>query len=395
MSHSQFHCTVRVYLDMHGLIFETSICYWQDQPGSRAKGRRPDAPDPPTTAQPFSLSPSGPTRSARGARLRRLAPNVLPFAGRRRRPTGRTPLGGEGGPPRRSHARSRGRADRRRERRARSPKADPRASPTRGRSGRRCAARVVARLFAGGALRAHAAGAGRAARHGTAAPAGADPPSGTGGRAGNGTPPPETGGRARGEGDLEADAAPTPETLSRGGTRSAAGGNVGRKPHARGPRRPEGRRGGRRTPPALNFLAPRLASPNGRFPSFDTPPPCCSRPALAGSRTGVGAGASLTTHWVLLRLAGPLGRHTAGLGRASSRPLSERAGERLTSRTTGSEPERRPPVPEHRTPQRLPRDGERRSAGPPGALTDATRMASSIDGRNGGGREGTGGVRVR
>ncbi len=31
MSHSQFHCTARVYLDMHGLIFETSICYWQDQ----------------------------------------------------------------------------------------------------------------------------------------------------------------------------------------------------------------------------------------------------------------------------------------------------------------------------------------------------------------------------
>ena len=35
MSHSQFHCTARVYLDMHGLSFETSICYWQDQPGSR------------------------------------------------------------------------------------------------------------------------------------------------------------------------------------------------------------------------------------------------------------------------------------------------------------------------------------------------------------------------
>lgn len=34
MSHSQFHCTVRVHLDLHGLIFETSICYWQDQPGS-------------------------------------------------------------------------------------------------------------------------------------------------------------------------------------------------------------------------------------------------------------------------------------------------------------------------------------------------------------------------
>lgn len=45
MSHSQFHCTGRVYLDMHGLIFETSICYWQDQPGSwnreKAERRRP------------------------------------------------------------------------------------------------------------------------------------------------------------------------------------------------------------------------------------------------------------------------------------------------------------------------------------------------------------------
>ena len=37
MSHSQFHCTGRAYLDMHGLIFETSICYWQDQPG---RGKR-------------------------------------------------------------------------------------------------------------------------------------------------------------------------------------------------------------------------------------------------------------------------------------------------------------------------------------------------------------------
>lgn len=35
MSHSQFYCTGRVYLDLHGLIFETSICYWQDQPGSQ------------------------------------------------------------------------------------------------------------------------------------------------------------------------------------------------------------------------------------------------------------------------------------------------------------------------------------------------------------------------
>lgn len=40
MSHSQFHCTGRVYLDLHGLIFETSICYWQDQPGSPGRERR-------------------------------------------------------------------------------------------------------------------------------------------------------------------------------------------------------------------------------------------------------------------------------------------------------------------------------------------------------------------
>lgn len=42
MSHSQFHCTGRVYLDLHGLIFETSICYWQDQPGSPRTGRGMD-----------------------------------------------------------------------------------------------------------------------------------------------------------------------------------------------------------------------------------------------------------------------------------------------------------------------------------------------------------------
>lgn len=40
MSHSQFHCTGRAYLDMHGLIFETSICYWQDQPGKERERSR-------------------------------------------------------------------------------------------------------------------------------------------------------------------------------------------------------------------------------------------------------------------------------------------------------------------------------------------------------------------
>ena len=44
MSHSQFHCTGRAYLDMHGLIFETSICYWQDQPGRGSEHKEPGAP---------------------------------------------------------------------------------------------------------------------------------------------------------------------------------------------------------------------------------------------------------------------------------------------------------------------------------------------------------------
>ncbi len=34
MSHSQFHRIDCLYLDMHGLIFETSIYYWQNQPGN-------------------------------------------------------------------------------------------------------------------------------------------------------------------------------------------------------------------------------------------------------------------------------------------------------------------------------------------------------------------------
>ena len=34
MSRSRFHFTGSLYLGMHGLGFETSICYWQDQPDS-------------------------------------------------------------------------------------------------------------------------------------------------------------------------------------------------------------------------------------------------------------------------------------------------------------------------------------------------------------------------
>lgn len=35
MSHSQFHCIFNLYLDMHGLVFETSVHYWQGQPGNQ------------------------------------------------------------------------------------------------------------------------------------------------------------------------------------------------------------------------------------------------------------------------------------------------------------------------------------------------------------------------
>lgn len=63
MSHSQFHCTARVYLDMHGLSFETSICYWQDQPGSRhprcTRGRPAHRRALPTLTAP-ALSPLRP-----------------------------------------------------------------------------------------------------------------------------------------------------------------------------------------------------------------------------------------------------------------------------------------------------------------------------------------------
>lgn len=85
MSHSQFHCHARVYLDMHGLIFETSICYWQDQPGSRRScaedrsRRRSGAGDSTSRASAGAGSGSPPPprggagggeRGARGGRAR-------------------------------------------------------------------------------------------------------------------------------------------------------------------------------------------------------------------------------------------------------------------------------------------------------------------------------------
>lgn len=103
MSHSQFHCTGRVYLDLHGLIFETSICYWQDQPGSprdRPAAGTPARPtpwgervgaDPPDASSRLSpgLRRGGPQRSGFGfpappreTRLRRAPLGVWPAFGR-------------------------------------------------------------------------------------------------------------------------------------------------------------------------------------------------------------------------------------------------------------------------------------------------------------------------
>ncbi|XP_055556352.1 translation initiation factor IF-2-like [Falco cherrug] len=80
MSHSQFHCTGRVYLDMHGLSFETSICYWQDQPGSRhprrararLRGRpRPAGHAPPSLEGGETAAAPAPTRAGAASRTRR------------------------------------------------------------------------------------------------------------------------------------------------------------------------------------------------------------------------------------------------------------------------------------------------------------------------------------
>ena len=85
MSHSQFHCTGRVYLDLHGLIFETSICYWQDQPGSPLSPRGDTERRRLGRGGPGRAGPAGPRAGAGPVR-----PSVRPSA---RRGT-RAPWGG-------------------------------------------------------------------------------------------------------------------------------------------------------------------------------------------------------------------------------------------------------------------------------------------------------------
>ena len=206
MSHSQFHCTARVYLDMHGLSFETSICYWQDQPGSR--------------------HPSGAARRRGGGPPARRALPTPPAATRRgadAAATGGPPAepprpGGRGGAWAGKAPRARGP----RQGSPRAPTARPRRpalpAPPRARSRDRCAASVrrpFRRLAFASPSRGHAA---RATGRGSA---GADPPPGPA-RPALGRPRGTTG-RARGDGDPTRRARPGDRGPLAGAARSAAG----------------------------------------------------------------------------------------------------------------------------------------------------------------------------
>lgn len=110
MSHSQFHCTGRVYLDLHGLIFETSICYWQDQPGSprvcaRAREARPTHPPtdrPPARARlaggraAVAVAVAGPARAFAGRAAARSQARAQDRASLRTPPPGRGGYAKEG-----------------------------------------------------------------------------------------------------------------------------------------------------------------------------------------------------------------------------------------------------------------------------------------------------------
>lgn len=84
MSHSQFHCTGRVYLDLHGLIFETSICYWQDQPGRQKSPppRRPSEPTDPRGEEEATAAGGRRRLRRRDATRGRSAEREQPAAGR-------------------------------------------------------------------------------------------------------------------------------------------------------------------------------------------------------------------------------------------------------------------------------------------------------------------------
>ena len=345
MSHSQFHCTTRVHLDMHGLIFETSICYWQDQPGSRAPGHRPT--DPPR-------APPAPTRSADEAEAA-----ATPAAGP-------TPLGGE-------------------ERRAPHP-GGPAGLPPTGKERRPL--RSFRRRAPGSPARAR-----RRARRG-AATAGAHPPSEAGGDA-PGTAPAAA--IAAGAADvLEENAtsrrarAPDRGTQTRGGAlrgergtrprerRTALAGRAPRRPLAFPlglsrigchPRRLAAR--GRHPPGPGTRPAPApratLTDPCGsRGRSAVTQPPSDGKAPSLGAENGANAADDTTGR------APYAAANAAALAPSEAAPRLRREATRTRDRPCLNTGHRRG----------SPGTGERGRAGPPGALADATRMASSIAKQN-------------
>ena len=345
MSHSQFHCTTRVHLDMHGLIFETSICYWQDQPGSRAPGHRPT--DPPR-------APPAPTRSADEAEAA-----ATPAAGP-------TPLGGE-------------------ERRAPHP-GGPAGLPPTGKERRPL--RSFRRRAPGSPARAR-----RRARRG-AATAGAHPPSEAGGDA-PGTAPAAA--IAAGAADvLEENAtsrrarAPDRGTQTRGGAlrgergtrprerRTALAGRAPRRPLAFPlglsrigchPRRLAAR--GRHPPGPGTRPAPApratLTDPCGsRGRSAVTQPPSDGKAPSLGAENGASAADDTTGR------APYAAANAAALAPSEAAPRLRREATRTRDRPCLNTGHRRG----------SPGTGERGRAGPPGALADATRMASSIAKQN-------------
>lgn len=153
MSHSQFHCTGRAYLDMHGLIFETSICYWQDQPGRSARSGGWDRRGPPLA---HSLTRTGEREAGnrRGARTEATARPQTYLRGRRsRRDRGRPRTRAGRAPAAHPHTHTprtgRGRGDRG-EGGGQRPPPHGHTTPPGGRSGPRTTAGTRARARASG-----------------------------------------------------------------------------------------------------------------------------------------------------------------------------------------------------------------------------------------------------
>ncbi len=226
MSHSQFHCTGRAYLDMHGLIFETSICYWQDQPG---RGKR-EHTEPGVAGARGAGDAAGPTPTARkgGEANTRARPtaHARDHEGARRTATAAAQRGGTRvgasphlfPPP--THATSAAHN-------LGGPRAGPRAPGSRSEAGRHVPARSrsLARADGGGGARAEARtppfparppGAGRCGHGGRSTTAGRgpdDPRSGERAGAGHGT----AGGQTA--------APPSPNTQRRRQTGGGGGGS--------------------------------------------------------------------------------------------------------------------------------------------------------------------------